>query len=213
MRAASAAAPPPVEPEAESAVFHGLRVAPNTLFTVLAPAPNSGVLVLPSTIAPAAFSRRTISASSVGTWSRNKVEPQVVRIPAVGVRSLIATGTPCRAPSLARLFIAASASRAQTSAFSAATVQKALTAGLSFSIASRCAWVTSNGLAFFVRMSRASSTAERWVVAHHLRVLREAGILRCEKIGKEVWYWPSPETVRAALDAVKDYLDARFTNR
>src|SRR5207249_4851016 len=67
MRAASAAAPPPVEPEAESAVFQGLRVAPNTLFTVFAPAPNSGVLVLPRTIAPAAFSLRTTSASSVGT--------------------------------------------------------------------------------------------------------------------------------------------------
>jgi len=51
----------------------------------------------------------------------------------------------------------------------------------------------------------------RSAVAHHLRVLRDAGILRCEKIGKEVWYWPVPETVRAALDAVNDYLDARFT--
>ena len=58
-----------------------------------------------------------------------------------------------------------------------------------------------------------ASPLSRSAVAHHLRVLREAGILRCEKIGKEVWYWPSPETVRAALDAVKDYLDVRFTNR
>src|SRR5204863_127841 len=61
MRAASAAAPPPVDPEAESAVFQGLRVAPNTLFTVFAPAPNSGVLVLPRTIAPAAFRGNDIS--------------------------------------------------------------------------------------------------------------------------------------------------------
>jgi DNA-binding transcriptional ArsR family regulator len=58
-----------------------------------------------------------------------------------------------------------------------------------------------------------ASPLSRSAVAHHLRVLREAGILRCEKVGKEVWYWPSPDTVRAALDAVNEYLDARFTNR
>src|SRR5206468_8872868 len=76
-RAASAAAPPPVEPEAESAVFQGLRVAPNTLFTVFAPAPNSGVLVLPRTIAPAAFSLRTTSRSEerrVGKECRSRVD-------------------------------------------------------------------------------------------------------------------------------------------
>ena len=58
-----------------------------------------------------------------------------------------------------------------------------------------------------------ASPLSRSAVAHHLRVLREAGILRCEKIGKEVWYSPMPETVRVALDAVKDYLDARFKSR
>src|SRR5882672_4003334 len=84
-------------------------------------------------------------------------------MPAVIVRSLIATGTPCRVPSFARFLTARSASRAQASAFSAATVQNALTTGLTFPIAARCASVTSTGLAFFVRMSRASSTAERRV--------------------------------------------------
>jgi DNA-binding transcriptional ArsR family regulator len=59
----------------------------------------------------------------------------------------------------------------------------------------------------------AASPLSRSAVAYHLRVLREAGILRCEKIGKEVWYWPMPNTVRAALDAVRDYLDGRFTTR
>src|SRR5436309_7561018 len=79
---------------------------------------------------------------------------------AVSVRSLIATGTPCRGLSFARFFTARSASRAQASALSAATVQKALTAGLILWIAARCASTTSTGLAFFVRTSRASSTAE-----------------------------------------------------
>jgi len=52
----------------------------------------------------------------------------------------------------------------------------------------------------------AASTLSRTAVAHHLRVLRDAGVLRCEKIGKEVWYWRDPDTVRKALTAVLDYL-------
>jgi len=39
-----------------------------TSLKVFAPAPNSGVFVLPSTIAPAARSLWTTSASSSGTW-------------------------------------------------------------------------------------------------------------------------------------------------
>jgi len=44
MPVASATAAPPEEPEAESAVFHGLRVTPKTSLKVWPPAPNSGVL-------------------------------------------------------------------------------------------------------------------------------------------------------------------------
>src|SRR5476649_688323 len=72
---ATATADPPEEPAGLSAGFQGLRVTPNTSLNVLAPAPNSGVLVLPSTMAPAAFRRRTTSASSVGTLSLNSGEP------------------------------------------------------------------------------------------------------------------------------------------
>jgi DNA-binding transcriptional ArsR family regulator len=53
----------------------------------------------------------------------------------------------------------------------------------------------------------AASTLSRSAVAHHLKVLRGAGVLKCEKIGKEVWYWPEPDAVRVALRAVLDYLD------
>jgi ArsR family transcriptional regulator, arsenate/arsenite/antimonite-responsive transcriptional repressor len=59
----------------------------------------------------------------------------------------------------------------------------------------------------------AASPLSRSAVAHHLRVLREAGVLRCEKVGKEVWYWPEPTAVRAALEAVRDYLDNQFPAR
>ena len=56
----------------------------------------------------------------------------------------------------------------------------------------------------------AASTLSRTAVAHHLRVLREAGVLRSCKVGREVWYWPDPEAVHAALGAVDGYLKAHF---
>lgn len=52
----------------------------------------------------------------------------------------------------------------------------------------------------------AASTLSRSAVSHHLRVLREAGVLRSEKLGKEVYFWPDVETVQAALAAVQEYL-------
>src|SRR5215470_8908589 len=57
MPVATATAAPPLDPPLVNAVFHGLRVAPNTAFTVLPPAPNSGVLVLPTMMAPAVLRR------------------------------------------------------------------------------------------------------------------------------------------------------------
>ena len=77
---------------------YGLRVAPKTALNVCEPAPNSGVFVLPITIAPAARRRSTSSESCSGTCSANSGEPYVVRIPAVSSRSLTAIGRPCRAP-------------------------------------------------------------------------------------------------------------------
>ena len=53
----------------------------------------------------------------------------------------------------------------------------------------------------------AASTLSRSAVAHHLKVLREAGVLHSEKIGKEVWHRCDPEVVRSALTDVLDFLD------
>jgi len=55
----------------------------------------------------------------------------------------------------------------------------------------------------------AASTLSRTAVAHHLRVLRDAGVLKSEKAGREVYFWPDVALVRAALAAVQDYLDER----
>ena len=63
MRAASAAAAPPLEPPAVFDVFQGLSVGPNTSLKVCEPRPNSGTLVLPTRIAPAARTLSTIAAS------------------------------------------------------------------------------------------------------------------------------------------------------
>jgi ArsR family transcriptional regulator len=51
-----------------------------------------------------------------------------------------------------------------------------------------------------------ASSLSRSAVAHHLRILQEAGVLRREKVGKEVHFWPDIDSVRNALAAVEDYL-------
>jgi len=67
--AATAALAPPLEPPGVRSRFHGLRVMPNSRLWVAPIQPKAGVLVLPSWMAPAARSRSTIGASSVGTLS------------------------------------------------------------------------------------------------------------------------------------------------
>lgn len=66
---------PPEKPAQDSAGPKALPVAPYTSLIVLPPVPNSGVLVLARTIAPACFSAATTRSSRSGTWSRNIGEP------------------------------------------------------------------------------------------------------------------------------------------
>jgi len=54
------------------------------------------------------------------------------------------------------------------------------------------------------------SSISRTAVSHHLRVLREAGIVLSEKKGKEVFYWINPQPVRDAFSAVLTYIDRRL---
>ena len=63
MSVASAAAEPPDEPPALRPGLNGLPVAPHTGLRLFEPAPNSGTLVLPTTTAPAARTRDTITLS------------------------------------------------------------------------------------------------------------------------------------------------------
>ncbi len=50
------------------------------------------------------------------------------------------------------------------------------------------------------------STLSRSAVSHHLKILREAGVLEHEKIGKEVYFWLNKKHLRDALAAVQNYL-------
>src|SRR5262249_3655809 len=163
MPLATAAAEPPDEPAGLRAGFHGLRVAPNSSLTVFAPAANSGVLVLPRMMAPSLRSRATTSASSVGTKSLYRGDAKVVRMPAVGVISLMRTGRPSSRRGASPFCSRCSACLAAARAESSASVMMALICGLIRAIASRCAARTSAGLTWRSRTRRASLTAESFV--------------------------------------------------
>ena len=53
-----------------------------------------------------------------------------------------------------------------------------------------------------------TTTLSRTAVAHHLRVMRDAGVLTADREGKEVFYRIDKEHVRAQLAAVIDYIDS-----
>ena len=92
--AATAAAAPPLDPPEVRDKSHGLAVRPKSGESVKHLWPNSGVVVLPTRIAPAAFIRATAGEFAAGTLSSSATEPKVVRTPAVLTRSLTANGTP-----------------------------------------------------------------------------------------------------------------------
>ena len=50
------------------------------------------------------------------------------------------------------------------------------------------------------------STLSRPTVSHHLKILREAGVLASSKQGKEVFYWIAKEELRDALEQVLGYI-------
>lgn len=50
------------------------------------------------------------------------------------------------------------------------------------------------------------STLSRSAVSHHLKILREAGVLESEKIGKEVYFWINGPWLEETLGNVLDYV-------
>jgi ArsR family transcriptional regulator len=55
-----------------------------------------------------------------------------------------------------------------------------------------------------------TSPLSRTAVSHHLRVMREAGVLESEKVGKEVFYRIDKTYVRDQLAAVIEYIDSEL---
>ena len=53
------------------------------------------------------------------------------------------------------------------------------------------------------------STLSRSAVSHHLKLMREAGVLQVEKVGKEVYYWIDKPFLEQALQSVLDYIKAK----
>src|SRR5512141_2934458 len=50
------------------------------------------------------------------------------------------------------------------------------------------------------------STLSRSAVSHHLKLLRETGVLASAKSGKEVYYWIDTAFLEGALGSVLEYL-------
>ena len=127
---ATAAAAPPDEPPGVIFVFQGFRVMPVRKLSVVPLMPNSGVLVLPSKMAPASRNRAVTGASmSHGCCGSMVRDPRNVGQPRVRIRSLIDTGTPSRMSIGAFFCQRASDARALASAPSASTMQNAFSNG------------------------------------------------------------------------------------
>lgn len=54
------------------------------------------------------------------------------------------------------------------------------------------------------------STLSRPAVSHHLKILREAGVLGSEKVGKEIFFWVNKDFLLETFNNVRDYLDSNL---
>lgn len=51
------------------------------------------------------------------------------------------------------------------------------------------------------------STLARSTVSHHLKILRQAGVLESEKVGKEIYFWINKPLIRTVFANVTDYIN------
>ena len=52
----------------------------------------------------------------------------------------------------------------------------------------------------------AVSTLSRSAVSHHLKILKESGVLESEKVGKEVFFWVNRPFLEGSLGAVLSFI-------
>src|SRR5262245_65517950 len=99
MPVAAATAAPALLPPGVCCRSHGLRVMPVSGLSPMAFQPNSGVVVLPRSTAPASRRRATMGASSFQGWSRGTdFEPRSVGHPSAIITSFTLVGTPSTGP-------------------------------------------------------------------------------------------------------------------
>src|SRR2546430_17273617 len=94
----TAATAPPEEPPGVLRVSHGLRVTPVNGLSVTPFQPNSGIVVLPTTIAPCSRRRATAGASWVAGAADVSFDPKRAGRPATRMLSLMPTGPPSIRP-------------------------------------------------------------------------------------------------------------------
>ena len=169
MRVASATAAPPLLPPALFDGSYALRVTPNTSLKVCEPSPNSGVLLLPITMQPAAFMRDAMRPSSRATNSRIRGEPRVVGRPCTAARSLMACGMPCIQPMLPVRDLPGASCVSRSSACASrwsgsCRLTSALWSGLTWAMRSRYACITSRQETRRAWMARDSSVAVQAVM-------------------------------------------------
>ena len=127
MPRAAAAAAPPLEPPGVRAVSQGLTVVPVRGLSVTPFQPNSGVVVLPMSTAPASRRRATGGPSTSQAWSASMVrDPRRVGHPLTRMRSLTVVGTPSIGLSGASSCHRRSDCRAASRALSPSITQNAL---------------------------------------------------------------------------------------
>src|SRR3954465_6225149 len=95
---ATSAPLPLEEPPVLRVGSQGLRTCPVTAVWDPPEKQRSSQTALPATVAPASRRRRTIVASSRGTYPSKVAEPLVMGTPATAVLSLIATVRPASGP-------------------------------------------------------------------------------------------------------------------
>ena len=146
MPAAAAAPAPPEDPPDDASACHGLRVRPCSGLSVVTRIENSGVVVRPITMAPAAFRLRTTGASSGAITLSNARTPFGVGTPATSTFCFTVTGTPWSGPRLSPRRNASSASRARARAASKQGYTMAFSAGLHDSTRARIASIASRAV-------------------------------------------------------------------
>ena len=150
---------PALDPPGVLSRFHGLRVTPVSGESPTGLQPNSLVVVLPMTIAPAARARSTAGASSGAMFSAITFDPNANGASPTEIRSFTDIGRPCNAPSAPPDMTASSAACAAAMASSGNITKNGVRSAWTVSARSSVCRVSSTGEISLRAIRRRSSVA------------------------------------------------------